>query len=115
MILDNVADRLVAEYPEMFKPSMRCRAPHLNADAFRDSVFESDVLNRRRIMSADALLAHINEVNERYSKRSDGEWEEVVIKSGLIKTKGKALEQAIAKARKFNFFLGLDTSWMYDS
>lgn len=114
-ILDSAADALMSRYPDMFKPSMKCKPPHLNADKFRDSVYESEILNRRNIRTTEELIAYIDKVNEKYSQRSEQEWREIVLKNGLFKTNGKMAEQAISKAQKYGFFLGLDASWMHEA
>ena len=104
-ILDEAADLLMKQYPEMFKASARCKIPHLNVDLFRDDVYQSEIITNQKIKSSEALLKYFLDVNEKLSKRSDDEW------LGLYGGNSKSLEQALKKAKQYKFFLGLDKSW----
>lgn len=63
--------------------------------------------------TAEDLQKLVKTVNDKYSKRTDEEWELVLLQNGLFKSKGKLLTDAVKKARLNNFFLGLDSSWMH--
>lgn len=105
--------QLAAENPHMFKPSARCRPPHLNEDVFRQTLFESDrareiVEGKSAEEAQEAMLAWVVGVNEGMGERSDEEW----MSSQLLRVKKQsALETALAKSKKHDFFLGLDLSW----
>ena len=45
-MLDEAADLLSRRFPEFFKPSSRCRPPHLNVDVLRDDLFASEFVQR---------------------------------------------------------------------
>jgi len=112
-LLDAATDKLSAEFEDMFKPSLKCKPPHLNVDVFRDDVFQSEIISRKNFKTAKDLLDHIAAVNDTLSKRTDSQWEDVLVANGLFKSKGgKAMEQAIKKARLNKFYIGLDSSWM---
>ena len=106
--IDEAASKLVESSPAMFKPSQRCRPPHLNVDNLRDALFASDVLRRRDLRSARALLGWMEEKNRELKRR---------FKDGEGKDGGDGTMQlsktALAKANKHNFYLGLDSSWLY--
>ena len=106
-ILDSAADRLAAHYPEMFKPSSRCKPPHLNADVLRDDLFQSDFLPRHDVRSAEDLLALLDRVNASIKLQ--------LSQGGVAETPQSKSQQAAAKkkAAEFDFFLGLDKAWMY--
>jgi site-specific recombinase XerD len=111
-ILDGTTDLLVNEYPDMFKPTSKCRPPHLHVDTLREQIFDKDVISRHDIKSVEQFRKYIAEVNEKLLEISDEEWGK---KLGIINSKGvksTSIEKAIAKARKFKFFLGLDSSWL---
>lgn len=107
-IIDGAADSLRSKYPDMFKPSQRCRAPHLNLDNLRDALFASDVLKRHSIKSDKALLNWMEEKNMEMAARFADQG------GNGSKTASKNVSKsALAKAESFQFFLGLDSSWLY--
>jgi len=98
------ATRLQEAFPEMFKESQRCRAPHLNIDNLRDALFASDVVKRHGLKSPKALLDWMMEQNERLKKEY----------TSADSAKASSISQtALDKAIKFDFYLGLDSSWFY--
>lgn len=107
-ILDEATDLLMKQFPEMFKSSTRCKIPHLNVDIFRDEIFQSDIITTHKIKSSEALLKFFLSKNQKLSKRSDEEW--LSLSGG---TGNKSLEQALKKARSYNFYLGLDRNWYH--
>ena len=90
---------------EFFKPSMKCRPPHLNSDNLREALFLANVIKRHDLRNDDELLAWMLEKNGELEERTDEEWVAMSPKSSQWKG-------AVAKARKFGFFLGLDDSWL---
>jgi hypothetical protein len=111
-ILDGATDLLMREYAEMFKPTARCRPPHLNIDVFREDLFQSELIIRLGLKSIEDLTRHIKSANIKLGERSDDEWGQ---RLGVVNAKGvrsKTIDQAIKKARSNGFFLGLDASWM---
>ena len=112
-ILDSTIEDLSSKFFEMFKPSLRCKPPHLHEAIFRDDIFQSEVITRRGLKSADDLSELIKLSNEEYGKRSDDEWENILLASKMFKVRGKPMSEAIKKARVNKFFLGLDNSWMH--
>ena len=82
----------------------------MNLDSLRDALFASEVINREKIGSGGELVKWIvkknSELGERYA---------VLEKSELLETtNGKKLsESALKKARKHDFYLGLESTWLY--
>lgn len=107
-IINGAAEALKDSFPEMFKPSTRCRQPHLNLDNLRDALFSSDVLKRHSLKSDKALVDWMMEKNALLAK------EFAVQGANGSRTASKSVSKsALAKAEKFNFFLGLDSTWLY--
>lgn len=114
----NQGAHLVQErFPEMFSASQRCRCPHLNLDNLRDALFQASVVTRAKLKSPKALEMWLLEQNDvlkqKYSQyQSDnnnangGEEKEVKTSSWSIS------KAALEKARKYDFYLGLETSWL---
>jgi hypothetical protein len=102
-IINEGADRLQERFPDMFSASQRCRAPHLNIDNLRDALFASTVLQRHSIKSSKALEEWMLAQNDILSvKYQSGENRNLVP------------QKAMEKAEKFDFYLGLDSSWLYN-
>lgn len=101
-IISQAAERLAEQFPDMFKPSQRCRPPHLNIDNLRDALFASNVLTRHELKSGKALEHWILEQNEDLKARFENSQEQKNVS-----------KQALSKAQKFGFFLGLSSEWMY--
>ena len=112
-ILNSTIEELCEEFPEMFKPSLRCKPPHLHESILRDDIFQSEIITRRGIKSSTDLKELIRQANENYFKKADSEWEKTLLETKMFKSSGKALSDAVKKARQNNFFLGLDNSWMH--
>jgi len=118
-ILNDVTDSLALKLPEMFKPSQRCRPPHLNIDVFRDELFQSRFLTRHNIHTSVELEKLLLDVNLMLSQRKDEDWiagtftssTDIEGNSGSEK-KGKTIGTGRKKAKEYNFFLGLDKHWI---
>lgn len=96
--IDGACSQLQARYPDMFKPSERCRAPHLHRDTLRNKLFQTSAT--RAVGSANELLAMLLRANERLRRRPRGAWPERV---------SKALEKATLQG----LYLGLDDyAWL---
>lgn len=101
-VITSAVDKLELKYREMFKPSQRCRAPHVNNDNLRDAIFASNVIKRHSLTTSKSLV----------------DW--CLAQNGLLKLKYDkeppvtVSEKVLAKAKKYDFFLGLDTSWLYN-
>ena len=102
--INDGAARLEAAYPEMFKPSQRCRVPHLNIDNLREALFHSDVVKRKKLKSAKAMETWLLEQNDRLRDE--------YTKDGSTKAESVS-KTALQKAIKFDFYLGLDSTWLF--
>lgn len=101
-VINEGADRLHDKFPDMFSSSQRCRAPHLNIDNLRDALFASNVLQRHSLKTPKALEEWMLAQNEILSTKFQSEESRMLFP-----------ERAIAKAEKHDFYLGLDSSWLY--
>lgn len=109
-MINNAAAHLENSYRDMFKPSQRCRAPHLNVDNLRDALFTADVLSRHSITNEEELVNWImdqnKELGEKYKNQKSKKG-----KGG--KTAFEVSQTALDKAIKFDFYLGLESTWLY--
>lgn len=80
----------------------------------RDDIFQSEIISRRKFKSSQELQDHMISINEIYAKRSDEEWEKILIGNKVFKTTSKTFHDALKKARANNWFLGLDSNWMHE-
>lgn len=99
--ISTAAERLKDRFPEMFKASQRCRAPHMNVDNLRDSLFAANIIDRHGLRSAKALEAWMMEQNQVLKEKY----------SDPAYSVDKVSNAALEKAKKFDFFLGLDATW----
>lgn len=101
-IITEVAELLKAKYPTMFSESQRCRTPHLNVDNLRDALFASKIIEKHSLKTSKALEEWILERNNLLEKEFQKEENQKLVTANALK-----------KANKFNFYLGLDSSWLY--
>ena len=92
----------------MFKPTSRCKIPHLNADVLRDDIFSSGIIGTRGITSSEELLTYLATVNKNLSDKY------VTIMASPKKRKllSKSVQNAISKSNSLNFFLGMEKDWL---
>ena len=76
-----------------FKESTKCRKPNLNADNFRDALFQSRVIERQKIATDEDLVNYLLHKNAELAERTDDEWAASAVGGG------KALMNQIKKAR----------------
>eukprot|EP00037_Helgoeca_nana_P037613 m.16801 g.16801 ORF g.16801 m.16801 type:complete len:369 (-) comp9106_c0_seq1:49-1155(-) len=102
-VLNDAVGKLAQQYPPMFSDSRRCRTPHVNVDKLRDDIFESGIIERHDLQSADDLLEWLGKVNtELYQQRA--RWD--------AKLDTPSFAKALDKSKSHHFFLGLDRSWL---
>ena len=101
-MITQAAGKLHDQYPEMFRSSQHCRVPHLNVDNLRDALFASEVIKRHGLKSTAALVQWMQTQNELLKEK----YQDADV---VAKTNQKALE----KAKKFDFYLGMESSWFY--
>ncbi len=99
-VITAAVDGLAVKYKKMFSTSTRCKPPHVNIDNLRDAIFAADVLKKNGIRSDRTLTKWIMDKNTAVKARLD---------KGEIKC-NKAAEE---KARDNDFFLGLESGWLY--
>ena len=97
--IDDGVAALLRRWPEMFKPSERCRPPHLHRDTLRNKLFQAHATHAAT--SADDLVAMVTRVNEALKARPASAWPD--------RLRGKPLQ----KAKAHGCFLGLaEYSWL---
>jgi hypothetical protein len=102
-IINEASSLLQEAYPEMFKPSQRCRSPHLNVDNLRDAIFAAGIITRHNLKSHRALVSWILQQNEELGKKYQ---DDKNCPSNISAT-------ALKKAKQYGFYLGLDSAWLY--
>lgn len=68
-MLVSAVSALEHQFKDFFKPSMKCRPPHLNSDNLREALFQANVLERHDLRNDDELLAWMLEKNAELEKR----------------------------------------------
>jgi len=101
-LINHVCESLRESYPDMFKPSQRCRSPHVNIDNLRNAIFTADLLDRRNLKTIEDLEAYIQDINSSLTNKY----------KSLPETDKQ--KPSIKKAIQYNFFLGLESSWLYN-
>jgi len=101
---DEACDQLNKEYPEMFKPTHRCRPPHVHIDSLRDDMYQANVMGNFKLSSPEDLLNWMTNQNTELGKRVTNEK-----KKNHIKLKKAIFDKAVAH----NFYLGVTKSWMH--
>ena len=96
--INGAVDRLEVMFPEMFKPSIKCKVPHVNRDKLRNLIFQEGLVRESGVQSAEQLLELLLEKNRELSLSRD--WPP--------KHRGKNMLQ---KAKRNNFFLGMTDTW----
>ena len=102
-IINEGAAKMQEQFPDMFKPSQRCRPPHLNIDNLRDALFASNVIERHSLKSAKALEKWMVEQNKLLASKFQAEEAQKLVSPTALK-----------KAMKYQFFLGLESGWLYN-
>ena len=96
--IDNTVALLNRRFPMMFKPSERCRPPHVHRDTLRNVLFQHP--STESVVNEDDLLKRILKVNEILGKTSKKFW-------------SSRVHKALEKACLHEFWLGLnDYAWL---
>lgn len=91
--INQAVESLVSRWPQMFKPSCRCRPPHLHKDTLRNKLFMH--ASTERVESGGELVEMVLQLNDKLAKLPKSHW---------VPRVHKALE----KAKANHCFLGLD-------
>lgn len=110
-ILNEAAEELRRRYPSMFKPSSRCRPPHVNIDVLRDDMYQAEFIQRNaaRIRSAADCVEFLTSINKELGAAIAAQYNDPKQTADLQKATLNAMKKAIL----FEFYLGLNKSWMY--
>ena len=102
MLTDTPCVSLKKKYKAMFKPTSRCRPPHLHLDTLRDMLFEFGVVRGLQANDSDDLFQWLVEENDKLKKIKEDRW---VAMRG--KTAASSVRSALKKAKKHRFWLGM--------
>ena len=102
-VITDAVEALQDQFREMFSSSQRCRIPNANVDNLRSMIFGANILKRHKLSSSKKLLDWLLEQNAALGN----EYENDETKQKLISKK------QWAKASTNNFYLGLESSWLY--
>ena len=102
-VITDAVEALQEKYSHMFSPSQRCRVPNVNMDNLRSSIFGANILKRHKLTTSKQLLDWLFEQNAALGEQYENSEEKQKIVSG----------KQWSKASKNNFYLGLESSWLY--
>jgi hypothetical protein len=108
--INEVVQGLLKDFGKhFFKPSSRCRMPHLHVDNLREALAESPVARAHAANGTQALREWVLETNKQLEARSDRDWHAY---NKSRNGQSKSFPDALAKCRRHGFFLGLDSTWL---
>ena len=107
-MISQAADQLKEKFPMMFSPSQNCRSPNLNIDNLRDAIFASNMISRHTITSSKQLMDWMMNQNHKLHDKYNGTMNEMDLK------KYKVSKAALEKAKTNSFYLGLESTWLYE-
>ena len=107
-MLNDAVDQLYDTYPEMFRSSTKCHPPHVNIDNIRDAIFAANVMSRHKMKSTKQLYDWLVQQNTILGQKYNGK------DNNNTDTGGQYTAKALEKAIKFQFYLGLESSWYYN-
>ena len=114
--IDVAAESLLAAFPAMFSSSQKCRSPHVNVDVLRQDLFDAGIVAELGLAQEGALLDWLLARNAELGAMSDAKFIPRRRKGGgsfkMQERKKATARKAVAKARKHDFFLGLDKRWL---
>jgi hypothetical protein len=104
-LITEAVETLQEQFPKMFSTSQRCRAPNVNIDNLRNSIYGANILQRYKeelttsgklvewLLMQNAALGDMYENDEKKQKYVS--------------------HKAWTKASKNGFYLGLESSWLF--
>lgn len=102
-IITEAVEILQDQYMDMFSASQRCRVPNVNVDNLRSMIFGANILKKHKLTTSKKLTEWLMEQNAALGD----EYENSKPKQELFSKK------QWGKASSNNFYLGLESSWLY--
>ena len=102
-VITDAVGVLQGQYSVMFSPSQRCKVPNANVDNLRSSIFGAKILKRHNLTTSKQLVDWLLEQNAALGDKYENDKENQSLVSG----------KQWSKASKSNFYLGLESSWLY--
>lgn len=97
-VIDEAVDNLRRTNADMFRPSERCRPPHIHFDTLRNRLFQHPATES--VGTAAELLKQLQTINAHLAARPRSEWP-------------SRLHKSLEKAQAHGFWLGLgDYAWL---
>ena len=97
-VIDEAVDELMRRNAEMFRPSERCRPPHMQRDTLRNRLFQHPATES--VETAADLLKMLQQINGHLAARPRSDWP-------------PRLHKPLEKAQHHSFWLGLDDyAWL---
>ena len=103
-IITEAVDELYDLYPSMFSPSQRCRIPNVNVDNMRNNLFGANVMKKHKLTTSKKLLGWLVEQNKVLQEKYENDEE----------ARGAVSPKAWKKASTNQFYLGLESRWLYN-
>jgi hypothetical protein len=103
-VITEAVETLQDQYGVMFSASQRCRLPNVNVDNLRSAIFGANLLKRHKLTSSKKLTDWLLEQNAALGdeyERTDSSKQKLISKKQWT------------KASSNNFYLGLESSWLY--
>lgn len=107
VIVNDAAESLKKKYKEMFKPTSRCRSPHVNIDALRDGLFGVDVVREGKYTTSQELMQQLEQINQQLLVVCHSDAQSKAMSAGEV--------NALEKANKYDFYLGMRKDWLIDN
>jgi hypothetical protein len=104
-LITEAVTTLQMQFPKMFSASQRCRAPNVNIDNLRNSIFGANILKRHKdeITSSKTLVDWLLVQNAAIGDKFEND----------EKKKKSIPEKTWRKASENGFYLGLESSWLF--
>eukprot|EP00531_Pseudo-nitzschia_arenysensis_P001090 CAMPEP_0116126674 /NCGR_PEP_ID=MMETSP0329-20121206/6453_1 /TAXON_ID=697910 /ORGANISM="Pseudo-nitzschia arenysensis, Strain B593" /LENGTH=908 /DNA_ID=CAMNT_0003620763 /DNA_START=187 /DNA_END=2913 /DNA_ORIENTATION=- len=102
-VITEAVESLQDQFGAMFSSSQRCRVPNVNVDNLRSVIFGANILKRHKLTTSNKLLEWLLEQNAALGN----EYESDAKRQKLVSKK------QWTKASANNFYLGLESSWLY--
>lgn len=103
-IINDAVARIEKDYKPMFSESQRCRTPNVNVDNMRNQIFGAGILKRHKLTTSKKLVDWLLGQNAAVgAKFEQEEWASEYHSA-----------KALKKAKENEFYLGLETSWLYN-
>ena len=110
-IIDGSINHISRKYRQMFKPTQRCRKPHLNRDYIRNEIHQTKMIKRYNINNVTDMINLLEQINAYIGNFIIKKEQDVYDESFLLNI--TCTERAKKKAKEYKFYLGLTKDWLH--